>query len=134
MSTLWQYIGTVLNGAAAVTAIAPADRISHGLRPQQKAGLPAVNYFRVAEVAHSPDGVAATVDVQISARAKTALQTEALSDAISGVLVNRIIDSAAGFDVQKIEFGSRGPLIPEPEIDAFHIPLTVRCVLRSALT
>ena len=127
MASLREYIGSVLTGDATVIAIAPAARIWYGDRPQEIGALPAINYFAPTETQSVPQ-VVATVDYQLSARAVDYATAVDLADAITGALVGRAPDSAAGVDVQAIEFRSRFE-IKDPDIAAWHVALTLAFVV-----
>jgi len=63
-------------------------------------------------------------DVQISARAVELRDAVVLSEACGRALYKFDPQSAESVDVQHVQIGSRVSL-PEPDIDAFHVALTI---------
>jgi len=125
---LIEYIGNKLNNAAAVTALVNTADISYGLRPQQTDTLPAINYFEV-DKAVSDRAVVGTYEYQISCRAADLKTTHQVADAVETALAN-LVSAAESVDVQATELRS-AVTVPEPEIDAYHIAITMAFVVLS---
>ena len=128
---LIKWVGNILRTDSNVTALVAAVNISYGLRPQQFDTLPAINFFEIAETVRD-NMMGGTHSVQISARAVKLDDAVSVSEACSRALYRFDPRTAQSVDVQRVWHGGRVTM-PEPEIDAYHVALTMRFAVLSTV-
>ena len=124
-------MGNILRTDSTVAALVAAANISYGLRPQQFDTLPAVNFFEIAETMRD-EMLVGTHSIQISARAVKLDDAVSVSEACGRALYRFEPRAAQSVDVQRVWHGGR-VTIPEPEIDAYHVALTMRFAVLSTV-
>lgn len=128
--TAAQFIGKTLINTSAVTLIASAKSIFHGLRPGDIQGnvLPCINFYKVSGDTFTLDGEV----YSINCRARTIEVAMALSKIVKQALcgINNVgtYGSDIGFDASRISLVSDHGVIPETETCVFNAPVDIRIV------
>lgn len=126
-----QFIGYSMINCSAITAIVGASsqsRITHGMRPQASAlsALPCINYYELP--GSRKNGIEAET-FSINCRAVTADTAMDLArkviDLFHGSSGTGVYGTNNNFDVARASLKNHNGLIPEPNADAYNVPVDI---------
>lgn len=124
---IWQAIGYKLLNTTAITDIV-GDRCFHGRRPADDTDFPCINYFMIGNPILG-EGSAEAPTYQISCRATDPETAQELAQGVA-LIFHKMRETVDGFDILCGTVENM-IMIDEPDNDVYHIPVTIRVVVRS---